>query len=79
MNNSWDRIYSYWITRIDIDDVTICIVTKCGVYYLDSENRWIKLQRGATDIAVRDWQVWKIGTDEIIVDGNTNYGVLFFL
>jgi len=79
MNDSWDRINTYGIegiTRIDIDDDgTIYIVTKCGVYYLDCENRWIKLQGGATDIAVRDGQVWKIGTDEIKVDTFTNYGV----
>jgi hypothetical protein len=73
------------ITRIDVDyDGTVYIVSKCGVYSLDCENRWNKLPGGATDIAVRDGEVWKIGDDEINVPHtlttpesppHVNYGV----
>jgi len=86
MAEDWVRVDTFGldhITRIDVDgDGTIYIVTGCGIYYLDCENRWIRLPGEATDIGVGvDFTVWKIGTDKIYVKHLTrklkylNYGV----
>ena len=84
MDDDWVRFQTRninGIQRLDVDgDGTIYIVSDCGIYYLDCENRWVQLPGTATDIGVGvDFTVWKIGTDkiEVNVDGDvtTNYGV----
>lgn len=84
MDDTWTKYSTHLIDeieRIDVDDDgTVYITSKCGVYYLDCENRWIRLPGKATDIGVGvDFTVWKVGTDEIkVVDGSktiVNYGI----
>lgn len=86
MDDDWIRIQTLnidGVTRLDVDDDgNVYIVSPCGVYYLDCENRWIRLPGAATDIGVGvDFTVWKIGDDKILVqntgdtDKQTNYGV----
>jgi hypothetical protein len=70
------------INRLDVnDDGTIYVISLCGIYYLDCENRWVKLPGKGTDIGVGvDFTVWKLGDDlyNIIKKPKTkfpNYGV----
>lgn len=77
MDEDWIKIDTKGIrkiTRIDMDgDGRIYIASECGIYYLDCENRWIRLPGSATDIGVGvDFTVWKIGTDEIKVKKSPN-------
>jgi hypothetical protein len=53
------------INRLDVDDDgTIYVISRCGIYYLDCENRWVKLPGKGTDIGVgTDFTVWKLGDD----------------
>jgi len=69
MEVDWIRIETkdlVKITRIDVNaDGTIYVISICGIYYLDCENRWVKLPGSANDIGVGvDGTVWKVGTDE---------------
>jgi hypothetical protein len=53
------------INRLDVDDDgTVYVISRCGIYYLDCENRWVKLPGKGTDIGVGvDFTVWKLGDD----------------
>ena len=70
------------INRLDVDDDgTVYVISPCGIYYLDCENRWVKLPGKGTDIGVgTDFTVWKLGDDvynikRTLICNYTNYGV----
>lgn len=80
MANNWIRFSTEEIsdiTRVDVDDDgTVYVIADCGIYYLDCFNRWIKLPGRGKDVGVGvNFDVYKIGLDEHICEGKTNYGI----
>jgi hypothetical protein len=71
ITNTYTEVYGDnempFISKVDVDsDGTPYIVTNRGgqIYYLDCQNKWVRIQGCANDIGVgRAGEIWKIGCD----------------